>query len=100
MSHAGVDPRLITTHVERSGVAAPPSAAEVIYLHEQGVPTEVIQTMQNRAAAPPRVVPPPPGPVIIEEHHYSAPPPYPARIHYHHRLGRRPRVGWGFSLSG
>ncbi len=72
MSRAGVDGRLIQNYIRTSGVARPLAAADVIYLHNQGVATEVIQTMQN---PPPRVAAAPRGPTVIEEHYYG-PPPY------------------------
>ncbi len=98
MTAAGVDPKLIRTHVERSGIAQPLAAADVIYLHQQGVSTDVIQAMQTRSAAPPVQLAQPP--TIIEEHYYGPPCAPPPRVHIHHRYGRRPRVGWGFSFSG
>ena len=98
MSRAGVDPRLITSYVQNAGVMAPPSAADVIHLHEQGVPTEVIQAMQTPRPPPVRTATLPGRPVVIEEHHYGPAYPYPARIHYHHRRPR-PHFGWGVSVS-
>ena len=47
ITHAGVDPRLIINYVNQSGVSRLIAAQDVIYLHEQGVSTEVIQAMQN-----------------------------------------------------
>lgn len=99
MSRAGVDKRLIVSHIRNNGVAAPVTATDVIFLHEQGVPTEVIEAMQ---APPPRPVvaqQPPPQRVIVEERHYDYGPP---RV-YHQFYGRprharSPRVGWGFSF--
>ena len=105
MSQSGVDPRLITSYVQNSGVAKPLAANDIIYLHQQGVASEVIEAMNNPPpqAAPVRVGTRP-GPVIIEEHYhhdpfYYAPPP---RLYYHHHHGRRhrPRVGWGIHFSG
>lgn len=105
MSRAGVDPRLIQNYVRTSGVVAPLAAADVIYLHEQGVSTDVIQVMQNPpVAGPPMVASRPP--VIVEEHYYG--PPVCARPHfgYHHgyrgpRCGPRggPRTSFGFSIT-
>ncbi|MEX0613263.1 MAG: hypothetical protein WD229_14180, partial [Pirellulales bacterium] len=104
MSRAGVDPRLIANYVNNSGMAQPVTAQDVIYLTQQGVASDVIQSMQapRVAQAPTRVVAPPTGPVIIEEYHYG--PPYyypPPHFHYHHRHHHHgPRVGWGISFSG
>ena len=71
MTHAGVDPQLIINYVNDSGMAQPITAQDVIYLHEQGVTTEVIQAMQTPRVAqrPVEVVPvaPPRQTVIIEE---------------------------------
>ena len=94
MTHAGVDPRLMSTYVTRAGIAQPIRAADVIYLHQQGVPTEVIQAMQTPPAPPVHVASPPP-PVIIEERHYH--PPYFPPPHRH--WGPGPRFGWGVSFS-
>ncbi|QDS98572.1 hypothetical protein HG15A2_18530 [Adhaeretor mobilis] len=100
MSQQGVDPRLISNYVSTSGVAAPPSAADVIYLHKNGVATEVIQMMQN-PPAPQQVAQAPGPPVIVEEHYYGPPPGYGPRHRYgyHHRGRPRGRVSWGFSVT-
>jgi hypothetical protein len=103
MTRAGVDPQLISGYVNNSGMAQPINAQDVIYLTQQGVRPDVIQTMQTPriAQAPPAVLmPPPPGPpVIIEEYPYYGPPcGYPPPPYYHRHPG--PRVGWGVSFSG
>ncbi|MEX2315782.1 MAG: glycine zipper domain-containing protein [Pirellulales bacterium] len=104
MSQAGVDPRLIANYVNNSGMAQPVTAPDVIYLHQRGVSTEVIQAMQTprvAMATPVSVVTPAPGPVIVEEY-YSRPyligPPHPFYYHHHHHR-HAPRVGWGVSIS-
>ena len=86
MSQQGVQPVLIQNYVRTSGVARPLTAADVIYLHNAGVATEVIQTMQTPPAPGVR------GPVIaqrptviVEEHYYPDPwwgPHY--EFSYHH----------------
>ncbi len=86
MNQAGVDPRLIQNYIRTSGVAAPLAASDVIYLHQQGVPTEVIQTMQNPPA--PRLAARPP--VLIEEHYYGSPTCYPPG--YHRGFHRAPCI--------
>ncbi|MCH2596725.1 MAG: hypothetical protein MKZ95_13145, partial [Pirellulales bacterium] len=53
-TRAGVDPRLIQNYIRTSGVSQPLAASEVIYLHEQGVATDVIHAMHT----PPRSLPP------------------------------------------
>lgn len=102
MTRAGVDPRLIQNYVRTSGVVAPLAASEVIYLHEQGVSTDVIQVMQS----PPVVNPPivaSRAPVVVEEHYYGPPACY--RPHfgyhhgYHHRRAHSPRTSFGFSIT-
>jgi hypothetical protein len=102
MTQSGVDPRLITSYVQNSGVAQPIKANGIIYMHQQGVASEVIEAMNNPPPQPtaPVRVGTRPAPVIIEEHYYSDPfwGPSP-RFHYHHHR-HRPRVGWGFSFSG
>lgn len=102
MSQQGVDPVLIQNYVRNSGVARPLSAADVIYLHNAGVATPVIQTMQAgpQPVAPAAVVARP-APVVVEEHYYGPPPCWgpPRHFHYRHAHGpRRPRVSWGISV--
>jgi hypothetical protein len=104
MSRAGVDPQLIANYVNNSGVARPINAQDVIYMHQQGVPTGVIDTLQRPqvAAAPqPTYVAQQPRPVIVEEIHYGAPYycPTPRHYYYHHRHHHEPRVGFGISFS-
>jgi hypothetical protein len=70
MSQQGIQPVLIQNYVRTSGMSRPLTAADVIYLHNSGVATEVIQTMQTPpapAAAPAPVIVQRP-PVIVEEH--------------------------------
>lgn len=103
MSQQGVDPRLISNYIKTSGVAAPPSAADVIYMHNNGVATDVIQTMQN-PPAPQAVATAPAQPVIVEEHYYEpaffGPPPcYGPGHHYGYRHRPRGRVSWGVSIT-
>lgn len=72
MSQAGVGEELIATHVRVHGVAAPPTAQQVIELKQAGVSDRVIQSLQT--ATPPVAAGPPPGaPVIVEEHYYGPP---------------------------
>jgi hypothetical protein len=77
MTQAGVAPQLIINYVNDSGMAQPIAAQDVIYLHEQGVNTEVIQAMQTPRVAqvPTEVVrvTPPRQTVIIEEDPYYYP---------------------------
>jgi hypothetical protein len=102
MTQAGVDPRLIINYVNNSGMVQPVTAPDVIYLHQRGVSSEVIQAMQTprvAAVTPVAVVTPEPPPLIVEEYYgrpyYFGPPQH---FHYHHhRPG--PRVGWGVSIS-
>lgn len=101
MTRAGVDPRLIQNYVRTSGVVAPLAAADVIYLHEQGVSTDVIQVMQSPPAAAPQMVAGRP-PVIVEEHFYGPPPCVRPHFGYHrgyHRQCRGPRTSFGFSIT-
>jgi hypothetical protein len=92
MSRAGVEPQLIVNYVQTSGVAAPVNAQDVIYLHQQGVATEVIQAMQT---PPVQVAAAPPGPVIVEEVHHYGPPVVYGHPVYHDCA---PRVGFGVSI--
>lgn len=100
MSQQNVDPRLIQNYVRTSGMARPLTASDVIYLHNAGVQTDVIQVMQT---------PPPPAPapmvaqgppVIVEEHYYRDPWCGPHFGYYHGRgCGPGPRVTWGVSVG-
>jgi hypothetical protein len=102
MSQSGVDPRLIMNYVSTSGVAAPVTANDVIYMHQQRVPSDVILAMQS-PRPPVQTVAAAPAPVIIEEHHFGPPVFYgpPPRHHFYHHHPRHchPRVGWGISVS-
>ena len=51
MTHAGVDPRFIISYINRSTSMSPVTAADVIYLHDQGVNEQVIQAMLTPGAA-------------------------------------------------
>lgn len=102
MTQAGVSPQLIQNYVRTSGVVAPLAANDVIYLHQQGVSTDVIQAMQNPPvqAAPPMVATRPP--VIVEEHYYGHPGFVRPHFGYYHgcRGPRRgPRTSFGFSIT-
>jgi len=97
MTQAGVDPRLIQNYVRTSGVAQPMSAADVIYLHNQGVSTDVIQVMQNPPARQPQAVAGSP-PVIVEEHYYGPPHFYPRFGYYHGHHCRSPRTSFGVTI--
>lgn len=90
MTQAGVDPQLITNYVQTSGIAAPISTQDVIYLSQQGVATPVIQAMQT-PVAPPAVAAVPPT-VVVEEVHHVGPPVYYRRHHC------SPRVGFGVTI--
>jgi len=101
MTNAGVDDELIVNHVQAHGAAGPLSAADLIFLQQQGVSTRVIKAMQAPPPQPPVVSGPAPQPVIVEEHHYGSPywgPPYYYRNYHRHRRPP-PRVGWGISIS-
>ena len=101
MTHAGVDPRLIQNYVRTSGVVAPIAASDVIYLHQQGVATEVIQAMQTPVATNAPVMAGRP-PVFVEEHYYGPAPCFRPHFGYHHtfhRHAQRPRTSFGFSIT-
>jgi len=82
MSRAGVDSRLIQNYVRTSGVVQPISAQDVIFLHNQGVATDVIQAMQTPTVPNGPVVAGRP-PVIVEEHYYGPPAYYAPHFYYH-----------------
>lgn len=47
LSIAGVDDQLIVNHIQANGVAAPPGAAELIRLQQNGVSSRVVSAMQH-----------------------------------------------------
>ena len=96
MTQAGVNPQLISNYVRTSGLARPLTANDVIYLHNQGVATEVIDVMQN-PPVPAAVAQVPPPPVVVQEHYYGAPYCRPHFGYYHHPR-QRPRTSFGFSV--
>lgn len=97
MTKAGVDPRMIVSYVQTSGVARPLTANDIILLHQQGVATEVVQAMNVTPAPAAQVVQGPPvGPPVVVEEHYYGPPVYYGPPRYYHHCG--PRVGWGVSV--
>ncbi len=97
MSQSGVAPPLIQNYVRTSGMARPLSAADVIYLHNQGVANDVIQIMQN--PPPSAAMATAPLPVVIEEHYYGPPPCYgPHFGYYHGHHSRGPHTSFGFSI--
>jgi hypothetical protein len=98
MSRSGVDPLLIQNYVRTSGVARPLAAADVIYLHNQGVSRDVIQVMQSPPVPAPTFVAQGPPPVIVEEHYYGPPMCHP-HFGYHHHYHRGPRTSFGFSVT-
>jgi Glycine zipper len=98
MTHSGVEPVLIQNYVRTSGMAQPLTASDVIYLHNQGVATDVIQIMQTPPA--PTAVAAVPQPVVVEEHYYDPPCWYGPRIGYYHGFGHgRPHTSFGFSVT-
>jgi hypothetical protein len=96
MSRSGVDPMLIQNYVRTSGMARPLAASDVIYLHNQGVSTDVIQVMQSPPMPTRTVVTQVPPPVIVEEHYYG---PSMCHPHYGYRCGYPgPRTSFGFTV--
>lgn len=105
MSKAGVDENLIVNHVRVHGVAAPPSASDLIVLQREGVSARVVAAMQEPPA--PRTAA-----LVYGVPVYAAPPVYAQpvcvqEIYYgpHWRPYRcgppcRPGVSWGVSVSG
>ena len=95
MHRAGVDPQLIRGYVETSGLAAPLGSNDVIALTQEGVPTDVIQTMQRVAAAPPA----PPQTAVVHEPYYP-PPVYCGPPGWHRARYCPPgSVAWGVSVG-
>jgi len=50
MTEAGVGTAVIRAYVERSRIAYPPRAEEVVYLHEHGIPADVVTALIQRAS--------------------------------------------------
>ena len=99
MTAAGVDETLIINHIRSHGMAAPLTTEDVIALHQQGVGTNVIKTMQSPPPRPVAVAAP--TPVIVEQYHYGPPviaPPCHQR-HWYPRRHRSPGVSWGLSFG-
>jgi hypothetical protein len=51
MTHAGVEPRFIISYINGSTNTIPLTAADVIYLHQQGVNEQIIQAMLTPGSA-------------------------------------------------
>lgn len=97
MSQGQVEPEVIAEHIRLNGMVAPPTAADLIYLKEQGVHPSVVRAMQTPPARPAAYATPP-GPAVIERHYYGDPgPPY--WYYGASYCEPRPAVGWGFSVS-
>jgi len=104
MSQQGVAAPLISNYVRTSGMSRPVTAADVIYLHNAGVATDVIQVMQT-PPAPQQTAPMiarAPTPVIVEHYydpfcgpHYG----YYHGPHYRHCGPPGPHVSWGVSFA-
>ena len=98
MSRAGVNENVVVNHVRIHGSAQPLQTADLIYLQQQGVSSQVIQAMQTppvRTAGPTTIVREAPPVVVVEDPwcHY----PY---SHWHYRRHyHRPGVSWGVSFS-
>lgn len=100
MHQAGVDAELIVTHVRSHGMVAPLTAGDLIALQQQGVPTRVVQVMQEmppQAVVQPVVASGPP--VIVEEYYYAPPPCWGHHHHGHYRRPHRGGVSWGVSVA-
>jgi hypothetical protein len=99
MSQHGVEPLLIQNYVRTSGMARPLTASDVIYLHNAGVRSDVIQVMQTPPAPPaaaPMIAAQPP--VIVEEHYYHDPW-FHHPAHYRYCGPPGPHVSWGVSVA-
>ncbi len=100
MTKAGVDPRLIQNYIQTSGVERPLTPDDLIYLSNNGVSSNVIQTMQNPPIQAAPVVAGRP-PVIVEEHYYGPPGCYGPQYGFHHGFyrGRSPHASFGITLA-
>jgi hypothetical protein len=97
MSRSGVDPMLIQNYVRTSGMARQLAASDVIYLHNQGVSRDVIQTMQSPPMQAPMMMAQGPPPVIVEEHYYGPPVCHP-HFGYHRGFHHGPHTSFGISV--
>ncbi|MEX1096172.1 MAG: glycine zipper domain-containing protein [Planctomycetales bacterium] len=97
MTQAGVSKEVIASHVRAQGVAATPTAHDLIRMQQAGVDATVMQAMQATPAVTRVVQAPLPPPVIVEEHYYPYPPPPPwwHRPRYH-RPPPRPGISFEF----
>jgi hypothetical protein len=95
MKESGIETAVIKAHIEQSTTVYPPSAEEIIYLHEHGVPAEIITAFIRRGnelraqaeqaakesqkgAAQAAPMPPPAGGVQAPVYAYPAAPSYPS----------------------
>ena len=98
MSRSGVDPLLIQNYVRTSGMAQPLAASDLIYLHNQGVSTDVIQVMQSPPVPTQAVIAQGPRPVIFEEHYYGPPMWHPHFGYRHCYPDHGPHTSFGFTV--
>ena len=98
MSQNHVADELIINHIRAHGPIAPATTDDLIHLQQAGVTPPVMQAYQT-TPVPTVSQGVPPATVVVEDHYYGPPP---VAYHYHHgRFAhrRRPRVGWGVSVS-
>ncbi len=84
MCRSGLSNGVIINQIQQRGVQNQLQVPDIIALHQQGVPENVITAMQQASVGPQgvireRIVAPPP--VIVEEHYVV--PPYAPRYHYY-----------------
>ncbi|MCC9608153.1 glycine zipper domain-containing protein [Blastopirellula sp. JC732] len=98
MSQAGLGDQVIIAHINKHGVATPPTPQDLIGLKNSGVSDAVLATLQN----PPPIIQPvryvDRRPVVVEEVVYDPwcyGPPYRYRHHHHHHP---PGVSWSIGV--
>lgn len=94
MSQAQLGDQVIISHIRNHGVTAPPTAADLVLLKQQGVSDPVLLAMQQPPPGPPVYAAPPPRPVVVEEHYWGPGPWGPRYYGPPHRHYHGPRVGW------
>lgn len=111
MVRSGISPQVIVNQMHQYGVQKRPEVSDIIWLHQQGVPEEIITAMQSAPVGSPGYVTSgpsiaAPAPVVVEEYHYVSPPAYyvqpriyPYHHHHHHHRSYPARSSYGFGFS-
>lgn len=105
MIGSGLSPQIVINHIQQNGVQKRPEVNDIIWLHQNRVPEQVITAMQRASVGRPvSVAPVQRAPVIAQpapvvEYHYVSPPPVIYHRPYYHYPRTRRGVSWGFSFG-